>query len=330
LIAAGLAVAARRSLAQVPQKVFQIGLMANSIPAADLASRKTTNPAPKIIEDGLRDLGWVDGKNIRLVWKTVEGRYERWPEVLEELVRMRVDVIVVFADPPAKIAVEKTRTIPIVHVGMGTLLEPRLINSLQRPGGNLTGMSIDGLNLGAKRLELLKAAVPSLSRAAILVHYTPAVGVAPAISPETEAVGHGLGVSLFFSTFERLEELPRAFSDLVAKGANGILVGESPHLYYREYQLPIHELAVKHRIPAMWRILNAPDSGGLMAYAPNILDFYRGAPRYIDKILRGAKPGDIPIEMPSKFDFVINMKTARAMGITIPSFVLSLADRVIQ
>jgi len=316
------------------EKVFQIGLLANSIPLADLGPpMRTVNPAPRIIEDGLRQLGWVDGRNVRLIWKTAAGRYERWPDLIDEFLRMRVDVLVVFADEPAQIALKKTRTTPIVLAGMGTLLNPKVIDSMQRPGVNVTGMSIDGLDLGPKRLEMLKAAIPPLSRVAVLVHAMRAP--VPTyrqdfINPETQLAASKLGVSMFALEFEDIADIPRAFSEIVSKAANGLIVGETPHMYYREWQLPIHELCIRHRLPAMWRILNSVDSGALMAYAPDILEFYRSAPRYIDKILRGGKAADIPIETPSKFEFLINLKTARAIGITIPSFVLSVADRVIE
>ncbi|HUQ28182.1 MAG TPA: ABC transporter substrate-binding protein [Usitatibacter sp.] len=329
LIAGALSLAAR-SQRQAGDKIRVVGLMANSIPVEEVASRNFTNPAPKVIEDGLRELGWVEGRNVRLVWKTVAGRYDRWPEVVRELVTMRVDVIVVFADGAAKAAIGETRSIPVVHAGMGTLLDPKIIDSLQRPGGNLTGVSVDGLNLGAKRLELLKSAVPSVSRVALLQHAVPADYKGPRFSAQTQAVASNLKIEIFAFSFDKLEDLPRVFSEVVAKRANGMLVGESSYLYYREYQLPIHELLLKHRIPAMYRILNSVESGGLMAYAPNILDLYRAAPRYIDKIFKGAKPAELPIEAPRKFDFVINLRTARAMGIKIPSLVLALADRVIE
>jgi putative ABC transport system substrate-binding protein len=330
LLAGALSLAARSTYGQAARKTFVIGLMANSIPVAEVASGAFTNPAPKIIEDGLRELGWVNGSNVRLVWKTVAGRYERWPEVIRELVALRADVIVVFSDGAAKAAISETRAIPVVHAGMGTLLDPKIIDSLKSPGGNLTGISVDGLNLGAKRFELLKAAVPSLSRVAVLQHAIPAGYSGPLLSAQSQEVASRLKVDVFHVSFDRLDEIPRVFAEIVTKKANGVLVGESPYLYYREYQVPIHEQLIKHRIPAMYRILNAVDSGGLMAYAPNILDIYRGAPRYIDKILRGARPADLPVETPSKFDFVINLKTARAIGLTIPSLVLSLADRVIE
>ena len=307
-----------------------VGLLANSIPVSELTSGKITNPAPKIIDDGLRGLGWIDGKNIRLVWRTVEGNYARWPEVVDEFIGMKVDVLVVFTTDAAKIAIERTRTIPVVNAGAGPMLDPKIVDSLQRPGVNLAGMSTDGLNLGAKRMELLKAAAPTISRLAVLAHSAPLPPNTPFLSPQAEAVRKSQRLEVLLVTFRDLGELPAAFSEIVAKRANGLLVSESPHMHYREYQLPIHEFSISHRIPAMYAVLNSVDSGGLMSYSLDILDFYRSAPRYIDKILRGAKAGEIPIESPTKFQFVINLKTARAMGLTIPSLVLSLADRVIE
>jgi putative ABC transport system substrate-binding protein len=191
-------------------------------------------------------------------------------------------------------------------------------------------MSMDGLSLGAKRLELLKAAVPSVSRVAVLWQGVAADYKGSLLGDQVQAVASNLKIDVFTVWFDKPEDLPRAFSEIVARKANGMLFGESGYLYRREYQLPIHELAARHRIPAMYRVLNSVESGGLMAYAPNILEFYRAAPRYVDKILRGAKPAELPIERPSKIDFVINMKTARAMGLAIPSLVLALADRVIE
>lgn len=322
-----LALAARADAAR--RRV--IGLLAQSIPASEIASGRFTNPAPGIIKDGLRERGWIDGENVRLVWKTVEGKYERWPEVIREFVRMPVDVLVVFTDGAAQAALAETRTIPVVFSGIGTLMDDtKLVSSLRRPGGNLTGLSMDGLNLGAKRLELLKAAVPSVNRVAFLGHYSGSPLTEPYLSEQTKAVARKLSIETFFSSFAEVSEIPRAFSELVGKRANGIMVGESPYMFYREYQLPIHALALKHRIPAMYRILNSADSGGLMAYAPDILDVYRAAPRYVDKILRGANPAEIPVETVSKFEFVINLQTAKAMGLAIQPAILAAADRVIR
>ena len=306
--------------------------MANSIPADVLADQRryTYHPGPKLIEDGMRALGWHDGKNVRYVWKTVAGDYDKWPQVVAEMVNLKPAVIVVFSDTPAKMALERTKTIPIVLAGMGSVLDPKIVHSLKRPGVNLTGLSIDGLNLGAKRLELLKSVVPGIKRLVVLVHGKLPAAEAPFLSPQTAALARDLRIEPFLVTFPTLADLPAAFAQIIARRADALMIGESPQMYYREYQVPIHDFAMKHRLPAMWRILNAVESGGLMAYAPDILEFYRTAPRYIDKLLKGEKASEIPIQTPDKFEFVINLKTAKAMGLVIPSFPLSIADRVIS
>ena len=312
-------------------KVFRIGIVGNSFPAADLAKRTTELPAPRLIAQGLRELGWIEGVNIQTLWRTVEGRYERFPEVIGELVQSRVDLIVVFSSNAARIAMEKTRTIPIVHASYARLIDEKLVSNLSRPGGNLTGMSADGLRgLNGKRLALLKAAAPRVTRVALVRDFIPSREVPePTISKETESALRTTGLAALLVHFEHQRDMAAAIEKAVRNGANGMLVLQWPYIHYRQTQIDIHELAIRHRVPTMYSTITAAESGGLMAYDADF-DLDRRIPRFIDKILRGAKAGDIPIEQPQKFDFVINQAAAKAIGLAIPAAVLAQADRVIE
>ena len=311
-------------------RVFRIGFLANTVPMTDLVGRVPSHPGAIAVEDGLRKLGWIDGKNIEIVWKSAEGKLERLPDLAEELVRIPVDVIVAFG-PGVAAAAQKTRSIPIVMATSSSPVEQGLVKSLARPGGNVTGLTLDaGMELNGKRLALLKAAVPKASRVAFVVQHSGPLPEDAGFSPQTQGAAQALGLTLFLVTFAAPEDLERTFADAVRHGANALVFPDTPILYWRPTQDVIKQLAVRHRLPAMHSILVAPEMGALMAYAPNIMVNYQRAPYYIDRILRGAKPADLPIEQPSKFELVVNLKAAKAIGLTIPASVLTQADRVIE
>ena len=310
--------------AQTTGRLFRVALLANTIPTADLVNRVPSHPAPKIIEDGLRELGWIDGKNIQFVWRSAETRYERHPALVDELVRMKVDVIIAFGIG-AHTAAQRTKTVPIV-MGTSGAVEDGIAESLSRPGGNVTGMTLFvGDALDGKKLALLKEAAPRTTRVAFLDHAPSAP-----FSKTTRAAADALGISIFSIGAESPDKLESAFDEAIRSGADGILIEDSPIFHLRPHQQTIHRLAIRHRVPVMHSVLSATGTGGLMAYGSDILENYRRVPYYVDKILRGAKPGELPIMQPTKFELVINRKAANSIGLELPASLLAAADRIVE
>jgi putative ABC transport system substrate-binding protein len=275
---------------------------------------------------GLRELGYVEGKNIVIEWRYAEGKPDRFPGLAAELVRLKVDVIVAGNPTTAVILKEATTTIPIVigyhtdPVGTG------LVASLARPGGNITGLSVLAPELGGKRLEILKEVVPKLSRVAVLGSST-LPGNAE-ILKETELAAAAFGVKLQFVDVLNPEDIEAAFRHMVKGRADAVLAQGSGVLNAQRTQ--VAALAVKRRLPAMYYAAEFVEAGGLMCYGVDFADLYRRAATYVDKILKGAKPGELPVEQPKKFEFVINLKAAKQIGLTIPPNVLVRADRVLR
>ena len=302
-------------------KMLRIGFLANTPSAADLERRTSSSPAPKLFEDGLRDLGWVDGRNIQIVWRSAEGRYERLGALVDEMVRMPVDVIVAFG-PGVKEAASRTASIPIVMGAIGSVEESH-VGLLSRPERNITGMSLEtGPELEGKRLALLKEAAPHVKRVALLNATSPP-------HARTLAAATALGMTVFAVRASSGDVLGAAFAEALAGGADAMLVTDWPAFNNRDTQLMIHALARRHRLPAIYSVLDSAASGGLMSYGSDILDNYRRVPYFVDRILRGAKPAEIPIEQPRRFALEINLGAARAIGLTMPPSVLAQADRVI-
>ena len=330
-LAAVLAATWRPGFAQGTRTVPRVGLMLNTIAVADLGNPDKAGPAPKIIEDGLRALGWIPGRNIELVWKSVDGRFERWPQVVDEFVRLPVDVLVVFSDNAALVALQRTQSIPIVMLTVGAAVRDGVVRSLGRPGTNLTGFSFEQPpQLNGKRLALLKQAAPSISSVAFLAELPDEMKAHPGFSAETQAAARALGVALIGVGFKSEDQIEPAFADAVGKGANAVVVPYGIRLYKVDVQQRIHALAIRHRMPVMHYVPRNADSGGLMAYGFDDLDIYRRLPYFIDRILRGAKPSDLPIEQPTRFVLVINQRAAKAIGLAIPRSLLAQADRVIE
>jgi putative ABC transport system substrate-binding protein len=275
---------------------------------------------------GLRELGYVEGQSIVIEYRFAEGRPERLPTLAAELVRLKMSVIVATSSPAPEAAKQATRTIPIVFAVVGNPVAAGLVTSVARPGGNLTGLSTMGSEVVGKQLELLKEIVPKVSRVAVLRN--PNNVSSPAVLREAEGAARTLGVQLHIVHASTPDEIDAAFAAMRNQHVGGVLVGRDA--LFREQRTKIAALAVKSRLPAVYGIREGAEAGGLMAYGASVTLMYRRAAVYVDKILKGAKPADLPVEQPTKFELVINLKTAKALGMTIPQSLLQRADEVIQ
>jgi putative tryptophan/tyrosine transport system substrate-binding protein len=308
--------------AQRPGRVPRIGYLGYSSPA--LEARLV-----EAFRQGLRDLGYLEGQNIAIEYRSAEGKLERLAALSAELVNLKVDIIVTLATPGALAGRQATTTIPIVVAAMADPARDGLVASLARPGGNITGSTFLGPELISKRLGLVKEIVPAASRMAVLWH--PGVyserTMTDMLTQTTEGARR-LGFQLQVVGAGSADDFDRAFSEITRGRADALVVFPSPMLYLEHRR--IVDLAAKIRLPTVYPWREAVDAGGLIAYGANIFDLLRRAAIYVDKILKGAKPGDLPIEQPTKFDFVINLRTAKALGLTIPPSLLARADQVIE
>ena len=268
----------------------------------------------------------MEGKNIVIDWRFAEGRADRLAGLAAELVRLKVDVIVTSGPPATLSAKDATRTIPIVMASDADPVGSGVVASLARPGGNITGLSTLAPEISGKRLELLKEIVPKLSRVAVLASST-TPGNAHQLK-ETELAARALGVQLQYLDIRGAKDIDPAFRAATKGRADALLVLQSPVFINERTQLA--ELAVKNRLPTMYDRREFVDDGGLICYGTNYTDLSHRAATYVDKILKGAKPADLPVEQPTKFEFVVNLKTAKQIGLTIPPNVLARADRVIK
>jgi putative ABC transport system substrate-binding protein len=282
-------------------------------------------PRMEALRAGLRDLGYVEGKNIVIEFRWAD-RADQLPEMAAELVRMKVDIILVSSSTYVEPVRQATKTIPIVFAIHADPVGVGHVASLARPGGNITGLSTLLTDLVAKELEIFKEAVPQTTRIGILWNpSTPSHG--PAVQA-VEAVGEKLGVQLLLAPARTVEEFDGAFSTMTREGLGGFLVIASPLSFSQ--RVPLAELALKHRLPGMFGSRENVEAGGLMSYGADYNDLHRRAALYIDKILKGAKPADLPVEQASKYELVINLKTAKALGLEIPPTLLGRADEVIE
>jgi putative tryptophan/tyrosine transport system substrate-binding protein len=306
--------------AQQPSKIARIGYLIPSTPAASAQNVEA-------FRQGLRELGYVEGKTFVLELRYGEARTERLPELARELVGLKVDVIVAAADVSVAAVRRETQTIPIVTPNSTDPVGTGLVASLARPGGNVTGLSTISIELSAKRLELLREAVPRLSRVAFL--WNPDVPGDTLQYKEIEPVARSLRLQLQGVEVRRPEDVESAFSAVKRGRAEAVTSAwPNPALFANRAQLA--SFAQGSRLPSMLGQKEFVDAGGLMSYGPHLPDLYRRAAVYVDKILKGAKPADLPVEQPTKFEFVINLKTAKQIGLTIPPNVLARADRVIR
>jgi ABC-type uncharacterized transport system substrate-binding protein len=305
--------------AQQPTKIPRIGYLSpNSL---------SFNPARiEAFRQGLRELGYVEGKNIVIEYRNTEGKLDRLPSLAAELVRLKVDIIVTTSPAPTRAAKEATSTIPIVFAQDGDPVASGFVANLARPGGNITGLSTLAPELSGKRLELLKEVVPKLSRVAVFgTSTTPST--APTIK-ETELAAGAFKVQLQYLDVLDPKDIETAFRTATKGRADAVLVLAGPVVLFQRTQ--IAELALKSRLPAIYPQTEFTEAGGLMYYGANTPDMYRRAATYVDKILKGARPGDLPVEQPTKFELVINLKAAKQIGLTIPPTMLARADRVIK
>ena len=305
--------------AQQPTKVPRIGFL--------IASSRSVNAARyETFLQGLRELGYEEGKNIVIEWRSGEGRFDRLAALAAELIRLKVDIIVTAGPADTRAAREATSTIPIVMTFDNDPVGNGFIASLARPGGNITGLSTLAPELSSKQLELLKEIVPKLSRVAILGNSTNP-GNALALK-EIEAAAKAFGLKLQYLDILDPKAIETAFRTASKSGVEAILVLGIPLLNSERKQLV--ELAVKNRLPAIYYTGDLVEAGGLMTYGVNRNDLARRAATYVDKILKGAKPAELPVEQPKKFELIINLKAAKQIGLTIPPNVLARADKVIK
>ena len=277
-------------------------------------------------KQGLQELGYIEGKNLALELRFADGKAERLAGLAEDLVRLKVDVILTGDTPSALAAQRATRVIPIV---MGTASDPvgsGLVASLARPGGNITGLSNMSSDIGPMRLEMLIAVVPKLSRVAVLLN--PSNPATRTELKSLEAANRRAKLTLLALEAETPEQIERAFAAMVKQHAQGVVMTNDP--VFGQQRQQIAQLALKYRIPCLGPLPASADAGLLLSYGQNIVESYRRAPTYVDRIIRGAKPADLPVEQPTKIELVINMKTARALGVTIPQEFLLRADKVIE
>ncbi len=309
--------------AQQPKKVLRIGYLA----AADAASDSTRSEGIRL---ALRERGYIEGQNIAIEYRYTEGKPDRLPELAAELVRLKVDLIVVAGGIlPIRAAKNATKTIPIVMTGGGDdPVEAGLVESLARPGGNVTGLTNLGRELIGKRLELFKETVAKLARVAVL--YDPAIlGNAREVKEALPVAARALKLTVRSWEVRAADDFERVFAALSKQRPDGLYVlggGSRMHINQKR----IAGLAIKSRLPSMYFTREFVNAGGLMSYGADLADIYRRVAYYVDKILKGAKPGDLPVEQPTKFELVINLKTAKQIGLTIPPNVLARADRVIK
>ncbi len=273
----------------------------------------------------LRELAWFDGRNVAIEYRWAEGRNERYAENAAELVRLKVDVIVTVATPPTLAAKQATAVIPIVFAAVSDPVGPGLVASLARPGGNVTGLANQTSDTAGKKLELLREAVPGLRRLAIIANVGNPASVLD--MGEAQATASALGLEVTTSKIQRAEDISPAFDALKGR-ADALYVCVDPLV--NTHRIRINTLALAARLPTMHGLREYVEAGGLMSYGANLPDLLRRAADYVDKILRGAKPGDIPVEQPTRFDLIINLTTAKALGLEMPPSLLARADEVIE
>jgi putative tryptophan/tyrosine transport system substrate-binding protein len=306
--------------AQQPKKVYRIGYLQTS-------SREQLLHLTKALKEGMQDLGYVEGRDITFEHRFADGKPERLPALATELVRLKVDVIVTATNPTTVAAKLATSTIPIVMANGNDPVGAGLVASLARPGGNISGLTQDvGDELWGKRLELLKEVVPKLSRVAIL--WRPSFEPNATRKKPTEEVAQKLGLVVRFTEFQEADDFKNAFASMGKERVGGVLVFGDPVAFERRAQ--IADFAVRNRLPTIYNIREFVEVGGLMSYGASLADQWRRAATYVDKILKGAKPAELPVEQPMKFELIINLKTAKQIGVTIPPNVLARADRVIK
>jgi len=308
------------SQAQPAARVYRIGFLGAASASAPVSARRV-----EAFRRGLRELGYIEGKNVIVDFRWAEGDADRLPEFARELIRLRVDVLVTQGTTATRAAKEATSTIPIVMLAVGDAIGAGLVTSLARPDGNVTGSTFLGPQLYAKQLEMLKQAIPRIERVAVLMN--PDNPINRAVTQGMEGTAHAMKVALTQIEARGTTEFAEAFSTMARHRVDAFVVIADPILNANLRE--IADLAIKQRLAGTsgWEFA---ESGGLFGYGPNVNELWGHAPRFIDKILKGAKPADLPVEQAKKFEFVINLKTAKALGITVPQSLLVRADQVIE
>jgi putative tryptophan/tyrosine transport system substrate-binding protein len=304
--------------AQQPARIPRIGIL---IPS----SASSNSARVEALRQRLRELGYVEGKNVVIEYRYAEGKLERLPDLAAELVRLKVDVIVT-AGPATLAAKKASATIPIVFGAAPDPVGSGFVSSLARPGGNITGLSNIVQDLDGKRLELLKESFPRFARVAFLWGSGGPRG--NLVLTDMEAAAKALGLKLQSLPVRSLDDFESAFARAKRDGAQALITTTGPLIYTQQHQ--VLDFAAKNRLPAMYPFSEFVEAGGLMSYAPNYTDLFRRAADFVDKILKGTKPADLPVEQPKKFEFLVNLKTAKQIGVEIPSGVLARADRVLK
>jgi putative tryptophan/tyrosine transport system substrate-binding protein len=317
LVLLGLGAVPVAAVGQPAAKPARIALLGYGSP-------ETTGIYVEYFKEGLRDLGYIEGRDFVFEPRWALGKPERLPDLAKELLALKPDVIVVQNPVTALAAQQATTTIPIVMAGFSDPVGMGLVKSLARPGGNITGLSSHGSDFSPKLLELLLTVLPTLSRVAIL--YSP--DAAGAALKNLLAAAQTMRVNILMLEVRTLAEIENAFTRMARESIRAVIVLTGPLFFVQKRQ--VVEFAIENRIPSVFMYGDFPDAGGLMGYGPDLADAYRREATYVDKILKGARPGDLPIEQPTKFELVINLKTAKALGLTIPQSVLLRADRVIN
>jgi putative tryptophan/tyrosine transport system substrate-binding protein len=317
-LALGLLVAPLVGEGQPPRPV-RIGYLSANPPA-------DTQDALEAFRARLHELGYLEGQTLLMESHYAEGRYERLPQLAADLVRLPVDVLFTFSTPAAVAAKQATSTIPIVFAGVSDPFLVGLAATLSRPGGNVTGVTLSNPELSAKRLSLLKEAVPAASRVAVLAN--PAFEPSVSMVAELRRAAHALGVEMQVLEVREPQELAQAFGTMTAANAHAVVVVPDPMFVAQRRR--ITELAASSRIPAMYHLRQFVAAGGLISYGADYVEAFQQAARLVDKILKGAKPADLPVEQPWRFGLAINLKTAQALGLTIPPMLLFQADEIIR
>jgi putative ABC transport system substrate-binding protein len=317
ILTVGLVLAPLAAVAQQAGKVYRIGFL----------SMGSGSTAPEAFREGLRELGYVEGRNLITEYRWAAGKAERLPEMAAQLVRLKVEVIVTVTTPATEAARRTTSTIPVVMAAVADPVGSGLVAGHARPSGNVTGLTLMSTELVGKRLQLVRELIPKATRVAVLAYR----GYTSATRPYLEAMraaAQQMGVQLVVQEVNEAGDLPGAFTAMQRERAQALDVRASP--FSTENAKRIVELAAQHRLPAMYDVRSFVEAGGLVSYGPSASEIFRRAAFYVDKILRGAKPADLPVEQPTKFELVINLKTAKALGLTIPQSLLVRADQVIE
>jgi putative ABC transport system substrate-binding protein len=320
MLGAGALAAPLGSFAQQQGKIWRVGFLSLRRPAS------LNSDFYGAFLQGMRDLGYVEGKNLVIEWRFADGKLERLPELAAELVKLKVDVIVA-AGPQAISAAQKaTVTIPIVMATAPDPVGSGFVKSLAHPGGNITGLSNISADISPKQLEMLLSIVPKLSRVAVLVN--PTNSSHATVLKNVQGAAQRIAVTILSLDARTPQEIEKAFSAMAREKAGAVIVARDGLLIQQARQ--IAALAVKYRMPSIHGIREYVEAGGLMSYGPSLTDNFRRAATYVDKIFKGAKPGDLPVEQPTKLELIINGKTAKALGLTIPQSLLISADKVIE